>query len=270
MDTLAQKDASPKATSPGTQPTWCADRDTIARAQHGERHAMDQLLRKYRRLVYAKARGLAPRRADVDDLMQIGMIGLWHAITEFRHERAISFRAFAGVCIRRQLISAVKAAFRESRLAQAGDGDLEGLCDGSSSGARGSPWALEGPTDPERVLLARETMGEMCAALELLLTEREWSVLIQHQAGRSYRDIACDLGCTEKAVDNALGRIRRKVGSVANAPADLCAWVITRDTDAAPRRRAAGTCKNVGTVRRRLGGTPRKRNNGLRAAQATV
>jgi RNA polymerase sporulation-specific sigma factor len=261
-------DASQKPASPGTPAAWCADREAIARAQHGERHAMDHLLRKYRRLVYAKARGLAPRYSDVDDLIQIGMIGLWHAITEFRLERAVSFRAFAGVCVRRQLISAVKATFRERRLALARDVELEGLYDSGGAASCVSRWTAQDPADPEGVLLARETMGEMCAALELLLTELEWSVLVQHQAGRSYRDIADELGCTEKAVDNALGRIRRKVGSVAHAPAELCAWVTMHEAGSGARRRAPGSARP--TAHRRLSGAHRERKNGLRAAQATV
>lgn len=199
---------------------------------------MDDLLAKYRYLARNRAAGFAGAGADLDDLIQTGMIGLWRAIQQFRPERAVSFRTYADVCIRRHIISAIKVVRRDrcvglQRLDSLDAADRDGSAEGSVRTLQ-----LIRSADPESRLFERERMTELCAALDALLSDFEWAVLAKHQSGRAYREIADDLGCGTKAVDNALGRIRRKVASIAHAPSDLCDWTRIRQRRAG-RRKAA-------------------------------
>lgn len=241
------------------------EHETIQRAQHGERTAMDHLLRKYRRLVQAKARCFAGFGTDLEDLTQIGMIGLWHAIMEFRHEYAVSFSSYAALCIRRQLITAIKPALRRKRQ-PTGSRIPFGLAvtEESHFAMLTQPDALV-HSDPVQALLERESFGEMCSALRYLLTDFEWQVLLAHQAGKSYREIAEEMACAVKAVDNALGRIRRKVHSIASAPAELCAWLVAERTGPSSARNTAQDGAPVVRRQRR-----RRVHHGLRAAQAAL
>lgn len=231
---------------------------------------MDLLLRKYRNLVRAKARCFVGPDADIEDLTQIGMIGLWHAIKAFRTDRSVSFSAYASLCVRRYLLSAVRTTSRRRRRSDWRTLSLDaGISDDTISLLANSATGAEN-WDPVEAMLAAERFDEMCSALRGLLTEFEWRVLVAHHTGRSYREMAADLHCQVKAVDNALGRIRRKVHSIASRPVELYAWIAARepaytavphDVECAPRRTPA-------SPRRRC--SRRRDKNGLRPAQAAV
>src|SRR5947209_3552194 len=92
------------------------DREIVARAQRGEEHAAEFLLYKYRNLVRTKVKSYFLVGAEKEDLLQVGMIGLWQAIVDFRSDRAISFPAFAKVCIQRHIITAIKTATRQKQM----------------------------------------------------------------------------------------------------------------------------------------------------------
>lgn len=233
------------------------DAENIARAQRGERCALDRLLRKYRSLVRARAKTCAGRGLDIDDLTQIGMIGLWHAIMQFRRDQSLSFPAYASVCIRRQMITAMRARFRQKR---GGDAHLVGIEQMSEvqvpiAGGVGTAWPHW--KDPAEEIAESESYAELCAGLRRVLSQVEWFVLIEHHRGKSYLEIAEELRCSVKSVDNALARARRKVHAIAPVPAELHRRLV----ECTDRVSATGS-------RRRI--TSRRRAHGFRPAQAAV
>lgn len=199
-----------------------SDREIVSRAQGGETEAAEFLLYKYRNLVKTKVKSYFLVGAEKDDLLQVGMIGLWQAVVDFRCDKAISFPAFAKVCIQRHIITAIKTATRQKQQPLNTSLSLE-----SPSEDPSADWNLseiltgENAMDPEEVVLRSEDTRELRDNLQRLLSEFEWLVLSGYQLGKSYREIADDLCCKTKSVDNALARIKRKVASVAVGDADL-------------------------------------------------
>lgn len=189
-----------------------SDRDIVDRAQGGEAIASEFLLYKYRGLVRTKVRSYFLMGAEKDDLLQIGMIGLWQAIIDYRAEKDISFLSFARICIERHVITAIKTATRQKQAPLNSSVSLEYPADDSDS-----EWSLADvlsspdTVDPEELLLQREDSRRMAAMLRRMLSDFEWRVLLGYQMGKSYREIASDLRCNTKSVDNALARIKRKV-----------------------------------------------------------
>ena len=198
------------------------DREIVERAQRGEDFAAEYLLYKYRNLVKTKVKSYFLIGAEKDDLLQVGMIGLWQAIIDFRADKAISFPAFAKVCIQRHIITAIKTATRQKQQPLNTSLSLECPSDDPSA-----DWNLseiltsENALDPEDMVLRSEDTKELRDNLTRLLSEFEWRVLAGYQLGKSYREIADELTCTTKSVDNALARIKRKVGTLNVGNADL-------------------------------------------------
>ena len=198
------------------------DREIVERAQRGEDFAAEYLLYKYRNLVKTKVKSYFLIGAEKDDLLQVGMIGLWQAIIDFRDDKAISFQAFAKVCIQRHIITAIKTATRQKQQPLNTSLSLECPSDDPSA-----DWNLseiltsENALDPEDMVLRSEDTKELRDNLTRLLSEFEWRVLAGYQLGKSYREIADELTCKTKSVDNALARIKRKVGTLNVGNADL-------------------------------------------------
>jgi RNA polymerase sporulation-specific sigma factor len=198
------------------------DREVVERAQLGEDFAAEYLLYKYRNLVKTKVKSYFLIGAEKDDLLQVGMIGLWQAIIDFRADKAISFPAFAKVCIQRHIITAIKTATRQKQQPLNTSLSLECPSDDPSA-----DWNLseiltsENALDPEDMVLRSEDTKELRDNLTRLLSEFEWRVLAGYQLGKSYREIADELTCKTKSVDNALARIKRKVGTLNVGNADL-------------------------------------------------
>ena len=198
------------------------DREIVLRAQRGEEHASEFLLYKYRNLVRTKVKSYFLVGAEKEDLLQVGMIGLWQAIVDFRGDRAISFPAFAKVCIQRHIITAIKTATRQKQMPLNTSLSLE-----SPSEDSGPDWNLadilasENTLDPEDLVLQSEDTRQLHDLLQRVLSEFEWKVLAGYQVGKSYREIATELHCKTKSVDNALARIKRKVSTVPLGLANL-------------------------------------------------
>lgn len=198
------------------------DREVVARAQEGEAQASEYLLYKYRNLVKTKVKSYFLVGAEKDDLLQVGMIGLWQAVIDFRCDKAISFPAFAKVCIQRHIITAIKTATRQKQQPLNTSLSLE-----SPSEDPSADWNLsdiltsEGALDPEELVLRSEDTRALHTRLREELSTFEWDVLSGYQVGKSYREIACELSCKTKSVDNALARIKRKVAGVPVGDADL-------------------------------------------------
>lgn len=188
------------------------DAALVDAAQMGNSFAMEQLLYSYRDVVRGKVRRYFVRGAEQEDLLQIGMIGLWQAVTDYSPSRSISFVAFAKICVERHIISAIKGSCRKKQcfLNEALSLDQHlGVSDPDITLGE----VLAGPKelDPENQLIQKETMNLLGCCLQSMLSDFEWEVLKLYNNGKSYCDIADILDCKAKSVDNALGRVRRKL-----------------------------------------------------------
>ena len=190
------------------------DDDVVALAQVGVEGASEYLLYKYRNLVRNKVRSFFLIGAEKEDLLQVGMIGLWQAIVDYRAAKAISFPAFARICIQRHIITAIKTATRQKQVPLNTSLSLETTPDDT-----GSEWTFaeiltsEETIDPEDLIMKKEDTMLLHKTLRQLLSEFEWYVLSGYRMGKSYREIALELRCKPKSVDNALARIKRKVSN---------------------------------------------------------
>lgn len=186
--------------------------EKVLRAQRGDEYAVEEILQGFHGIVRMKARSYFIAGADSEDLIQEGMIGLYKAIRDFQPERQIPFRAFAEICITRQLITAIKTAMRLkhqplnyylslNRPMYEEDTDRT-LMD-----------TLPGPAicDPEYVFLVREQLKELREELAGSLSPFELKVLTLYVDHNTYKEIADEMGTTTKAVDNALCRVKRKL-----------------------------------------------------------
>ncbi len=187
-------------------------------AVSGDRAAEEALSERYMRLVRVCARPLFLAGGSSEDLIQEGMIGLLSAIRQFDPNSGASFRAFAEHCIRMRLLSAVKSASRKKHLPLNDGLSLEQLSEDSGSQLSATPEFFR--QDPEDLVLARESKEELYAVLSRCLSKLENRVLSYYLDGLSYREIAGVLGKDEKAVDNAVQRIRRKLARNLN-PGDI-------------------------------------------------
>jgi RNA polymerase sporulation-specific sigma factor len=191
------------------------DSRVVAWAQAGRQDAAEHLLYKYRNLVRSKVKSYFLVGAEREDLLQVGMIGLWQAIVDYKPAKATSFPAFAKVCIHRHIITAIKAATRQKQLPLNTSLSLEVPSEDEFSDWNMSDVLHSDETaDPEDLVLQREDTKAREELLQQLLSEFEWQVLSGYQLGKSYREIADELRCKTKSVDNALARIKRKVTTV--------------------------------------------------------
>ena len=196
----------------------CTDEDLVRSAQENQdKEACEYLLYKYRNLVRAKVKSYFLMGAERDDLLQIGMVGLWEAINDFRADRHTSFACFAKVCIQRQMISAVKAATRQKQVPLNSSISLEAAPGGDEDDERSLSEVLSAvpQMDPETEVLGLEGERRLKESLREHLSPFEWQVLSEYRTGKSYKEMATALGCKIKSIDNALSRIRRKLPKVA-------------------------------------------------------
>jgi RNA polymerase sigma-H factor len=191
------------------------DRYLVALAKQGSTDAYDRLLRRYHGFVRLKASSYFLIGGDSDDLIQEGLVGLYKAIRDYRSDRESSFRNFAELCITRQIITAVKTATRNKH------SPLNQYVSFSSSPAAlddGEPTldeVLPGPSvnDPVNQVISSEELRSLVACLSSVLSELESRVLSLYLDGHSYEAIGEKLDCDTKTVDNALQRVKRKVGA---------------------------------------------------------
>ena len=191
------------------------DEFLVALAKNGRPDAYDQLVRRYRRFVRVKSSSYFLLGGDADDLMQEGMLGLFKAIRDYKPERESSFRGFAELCITRQIITAVKTATRNKHT------PLNQYVSFSQTPAAAGPDSdttleevLPGPSvrDPANQVIASEELDSLVSCLTSVLSELESQVLAFYLDGYSYEVIGERLDCDTKTVDNALQRVKRKVG----------------------------------------------------------
>lgn len=188
------------------------DEELVEMAQTGVRDAEEILLHKFRNIVRAKARPYFITGADHEDILQEGLIGLHKAIRDFQLDKGIPFRAFAELCVTRQIITAIKTATRQKH------GPLNfyislnrPVYDDDSDRTLLDVLPNEKITNPEELVVNREELLEIKGRLRRILSSFEYQVFRLYLKKASYQDIAHRLGRTPKAVDNALCRIKRKV-----------------------------------------------------------
>ena len=174
--------------------------------------ALEYLISKYRNFVLAKARSYFLIGADREDIIQEGMIGLYKAIRDFRSDKLSSFRAFAELCITRQIITAIKTATRQKHIPLNSyvslnkpiyDEDSDRTLLDILSGSRVS--------DPEELIISREEFMGIEEKMGEILSDLEWKVLMAYLDGKSYQEIAIELERHVKSIDNALQRVKRKL-----------------------------------------------------------
>jgi RNA polymerase sporulation-specific sigma factor len=198
------------------------DRFLIALAKQGNATAYDRIVRRYYGFVRLKASSYFLAGGDADDLIQEGLVGLYKAVRDYRSDRESSFRNFAELCITRQIITAVKTSTRNKHV------PLNQYVSFSStpagSGADGEPTLDEmlpgSPVhDPANQVVSSEELQALVACISTTLSELESRVLALYLDGHSYEEVGRRLGCDCKTVDNALQRVKRKVGQHLNARA---------------------------------------------------
>jgi RNA polymerase sporulation-specific sigma factor len=191
-----------------------SDEDLARQARAGSSRAAERLLAKYRPLVESKARSYFLLGADHDDVVQEGMIGLYKAIRDYREDRLAHFRAFADMCVTRQIISAVKNATRQKHLPLNAYVSFHTVATADQEAENALLDYLPDPrlTDPQQRLFYRRDEAARLEAVRRTLSPLETRVLEGYLAGMSYREMSRELRCPQKRVDNALQRIRRKLG----------------------------------------------------------
>ncbi|NLN17437.1 MAG: RNA polymerase sporulation sigma factor SigH [Firmicutes bacterium] len=190
----------------------CKDEEVVEFARAGDEFALEYMIDKYRNFVRAKARSYFLIGADRDDIIQEGMIGLYKAIRDFRADRLASFRAFAELCITRQIITAIKTATRQKHIPLNSYISLnKPIYDEESDRTLMDVISGSKVTDPEELVISREEFIDIESNLEEFLSELEWNVLMSYLEGKSYQEIADDLCRHVKSVDNALQRVKRKL-----------------------------------------------------------
>ncbi|NLD59854.1 MAG: RNA polymerase sporulation sigma factor SigH [Clostridiales bacterium] len=189
-----------------------ADEEIVRMAQGGDGAALEHLLNKYKNFVRTKARSYFLIGADHEDIVQEGMIGLYKAIRDFKPEKLSSFRAFAELCVTRQIITAIKTATRQKHIPLNSYVSLnKPLYDEESDRTLLDVISEDVPSDPETMLIDREDLSFIEGRIGEMLSDLEKRVLVLYMDGKSYVEISEEMGRHVKSVDNALQRIKRKL-----------------------------------------------------------
>jgi RNA polymerase sporulation-specific sigma factor len=187
----------------------------VDRARRGDTKALDQLIKRYVGFVRMKSSSYFIAGGDGDDLLQEGLIGLYKAVRDYRRDKEASFRSFAELCITRQIITAIKTATRNKHVplnqyvsfshTPAGR-DVDADCTIGES--------LPGSEvdDPAVQIVSTQELRSLVDHMTTRLSPLEAQALTGYLEGRSYEQIAEQCGCDPKTVDNALQRVKRKVG----------------------------------------------------------
>lgn len=188
------------------------DEDVVDFARDGDNIALEYLINKYKNFVRAKARSYFLIGADREDIIQEGMIGLYKAIRDYRVDKLSSFRAFAELCITRQIITAIKTATRQKHIPLNSYVSLnKPIYDEDSDRTLLDVISGSKITDPEELVISREEFEDIEEKMGEILSALEWQVLMAYLEGKSYQEIAEELERHVKSIDNALQRVKRKI-----------------------------------------------------------
>lgn len=188
------------------------DEEIVLLARSGDDLAEEYLITKYRNYVKAKSKSYFLIGADKDDIYQEGMIGLYKAIRDFKSDKLSSFRAFAELCITRQIITAIKTATRQKHIPLNSYVSLnKPIYDEESDRTLIDVLSTIHISDPEELIISREERNKIERKMAEILSDLEIEVLRCYLDGKSYQEIACDLDRHAKSIDNALQRVKRKL-----------------------------------------------------------
>jgi len=188
-----------------------ADEELVELSGAGDKDATECLLVRYKNLVLAKARMYFLAGADEKDIIQEGMIGLFKAIRDFDKDKLTTFKGFAELCIKRQIITAVKTATRQKHMPlntyvslsnPMYDGDAEGLLEEILPSSA---------DDPEHLFISKENAEFLTEKMKEVLSSLEKQVLVLYLEGKSYQEIGAILSRPPKSIDNALQRVKKKM-----------------------------------------------------------
>jgi len=189
-----------------------ADEQVVELSAEGDKLATEYILSKYKNLVRARAKDYFLAGADRDDLVQEGMIGLFKAIRDFDITKQASFRGFAEVCVKRQILTAVKTATRQKHLPLNSYVSLsKPVYEDETERTLVDILAERESSDPEEMILRQERTEAMETEMAEKLSTLERTVLSLYLRGMDYREIAKELNRQPKSIDNALQRIKRKL-----------------------------------------------------------
>ncbi len=188
------------------------EEDVVCIAKEGNSKAEEYLIKKYKNFVRAKARSYFLIGADKEDIIQEGMIGLFKAIRDFQVGKISSFKAFAELCITRQIITAIKTATRQKHIPLNSYVSLnKPIYDEESERTLLDVLTGSKISDPEELIISKEEVNSIESKIGEVLSDLECQVLTYYLQGKSYQEIAEDLDRHVKSIDNALQRVKRKL-----------------------------------------------------------
>ena len=188
------------------------DEELVAAAQQHSDEAMEFLLEKYKNFVRSKARSYFLVGADHEDIVQEGMIGLYKAVRDYRADKQASFRAFADLCITRQIITAIKTATRQKHLPLNNYVSLDKpVYEGENDRTLIEVVKQDEAANPETMIISHEDFSAVKDRIGTLLTGLEMDALSGYIDGKSYQEISTITGHSIKSIDNALQRVKKKL-----------------------------------------------------------
>ena len=189
-----------------------AEEEVVIEAKNGSVKAQEYVISKYESFVKAKSKSYFLIGADKEDIYQEGMIGLYKAIRDFNYEKSTTFKAFAELCITRQIITAIKTATRQKHIPLNTYISLnKPVSEDDSERTLLDILSSMKISDPEALIIGKEEKAQIEDAITRVLSDLEMEVLQSYLDGKSYQEIACDLDRHAKSIDNALQRVKRKL-----------------------------------------------------------
>ena len=194
------------------------DEEAALLGKSGDTGAMQYLLNKYKNFVRSRAHSYFLVGADHEDIVQEGMIGLFKAVRDFQEERGVTFRAFAEICVTRQIITAIKTATRQKHIPLNFYVSLNKPLYEMESERTLMDILGEGRNaDPEELMISQEDYARIWRCIDEVLSPLERRVLDAYLDGKSYQEIAELVGRHVKSIDNALQRVKKKLEELAGS-----------------------------------------------------
>lgn len=188
------------------------DAELVTMGRNGDAQALEFIIHKYKHFVRAKTRSYFLIGADREDIFQEGMIGLYKAIRDFKEDKPSSFKAFAELCVTRQIITAIKTATRQKHIPLNSYVSLDKpIYDDESDRTLLDVITGSKVMDPAQLIINQEELMAIEEKMSEVLSELEKQVLMLYLDGRSYQEISEDLNRHVKSIDNALQRVKRKL-----------------------------------------------------------
>jgi len=188
------------------------DDKILEQIKSGNSFALEFLINKYKNFVRSKAKTYFLIGADKEDIVQEGMIGLFKAIRDFNDEKSVSFRAFAEICITRQIITAIKTATRQKHMPLNSYISLnKPVFEEEGERALIETINNDRNSDPEYLFISKEELNGIEGKMSEILSPLELEVLYSYLNGSSYQEIAVTLDKPVKSIDNALQRVKKKL-----------------------------------------------------------